>query len=190
MRSQCPDLVCAYRALHPTRRCNTFLVRGVSRIDRIYVSSALMPHVEQHLLPSQGHDALPVGRLPSTPGAANTLWAMMCARTLWASHRIASYAPPLLPGPPRCPSSKSLLASSCGLSHSENTVLRWAYLVKYTQVRRMPGPTEGGAAKRRWRMTGRWSEIMPVCTLHRGRRWGGKGRWGRRGVEGRLAWGD
>ena len=47
MRQHFPDLVCAYRAIHPTRRCYTFFGNGVSRIDRIYVSSALMSHVEQ-----------------------------------------------------------------------------------------------------------------------------------------------
>ena len=47
MREHCPDLVCSFRALHPTQRKYTFIGTGVSRIDRIYVSSALLPHVEQ-----------------------------------------------------------------------------------------------------------------------------------------------
>ena len=43
-----PDLLDAYRALHPTRRCFTFHAwNAASRIDRWYVSSVFRPHLAQ-----------------------------------------------------------------------------------------------------------------------------------------------
>lgn len=48
MRAQCPGLVCAFRARHPKRRAFTYLANGsASRIDRIYVPTAILTHVEQ-----------------------------------------------------------------------------------------------------------------------------------------------
>ena len=48
MREQCPQLVCAFRARHPSKRAFTYISpNGASRIDRIYVSQQLLPYVEQ-----------------------------------------------------------------------------------------------------------------------------------------------
>ena len=47
MRSTLPDLQCAFRLKHPTKRTYTYVGSGLSRIDRIYVSSSLAPYVER-----------------------------------------------------------------------------------------------------------------------------------------------